>query len=80
MKWQNGHGLNDPSFNGRRLTTCQPDLPNTPELVVGFVSRYDNVVRAIHAAPADAPTEVEYVRGQLIGEPVRIEAVRRVSR
>ena len=36
-----------------------------------------DVVRAIHAAPADAPTEVEYVRGQIIEEPVTIISVRR---
>lgn len=36
-----------------------------------------DVVRAIHAAPANAPTEVEYVRGQILEEPVSIVSVRR---
>ena len=36
-----------------------------------------DVVHAIHAAPANAPTENEYVRGQIIEEPVAIISVRR---
>lgn len=47
--------------------------------VFGRVVAGMDVVRAIHAAPADAPTEFEYFRGQLLGEPVRIETVRRAS-
>ena len=35
------------------------------------------VVHAIHASPADAPTDSEYVKGQIIEEPVRIVSVRR---
>lgn len=37
------------------------------------------VIRRIHAAPADAPTEFEYFRGQLLAEPVVIESLRRAS-
>ncbi len=48
--------------------------------VFGRVVAGMETVRAIHAAPADAPTEFEYFRGQLLEEPVRIESVRRVSR
>ncbi|MDX1499766.1 MAG: peptidylprolyl isomerase [Woeseiaceae bacterium] len=47
--------------------------------VFGRVVDGMDVVRAIHAAPADAPTEFEYFRGQLLEEPVLIETVRRVS-
>jgi peptidyl-prolyl cis-trans isomerase A (cyclophilin A) len=35
------------------------------------------VVRAIHGAPANAPTDVEYVKGQILDEPVGIVSVRR---
>ena len=37
-----------------------------------------DVVRAIHAAPANAPTADAYVRGQLLEEPVLIQSVRRL--
>lgn len=47
--------------------------------VFGRVVDGMDVVRAIHAAPADAATEFEYFRGQLLEAPVRIESVRRVS-
>ena len=47
--------------------------------VFGRVTAGMDVVRAIHSAPADAPTEFEYFRGQLLEEPVVIEAVTRVS-
>ena len=36
-----------------------------------------DVVRTIHASPANAPTNDQYVRGQILEEPVVIEAVRR---
>lgn len=45
--------------------------------VFGRVVRGMDVVRAIHAAPADAPTDIEYVRGQLLEQPVVIRRVRR---
>ena len=48
--------------------------------VFGKVVSGMEVVRTIHAAPVDAPTEFEYFRGQLLEEPVVIESVRRVSR
>ena len=47
--------------------------------VFGRVVAGMDVVRAIHAAPADAPTEFEYFRGQLLEEPVAIESFKRVS-
>ena len=45
--------------------------------VFGRVVRGMDVVRAIHAAPADAPTDIEYVRGQILEQPVVIRRVRR---
>lgn len=36
-----------------------------------------DVVRAIHAAPADASTDDEYVRGQMLEAPIVISAARR---
>ena len=39
-----------------------------------------DVVRAIHQAPSDGPAYSEYVKGQIIEEPVVIESVRRVQR
>ena len=48
--------------------------------VFGRVVAGMDAVRAIHAAPADAPTEFEYFRGQLLDEPVVIESLTRVSR
>ena len=48
--------------------------------VFGRVVAGMDVIRAIHAAPADAPTEFEYFRGQLLEEPVVIESVTRASR
>ncbi len=47
--------------------------------VFGRVVAGMDVVRAIHATPADAPTELEYFRGQLLQEPVEIESLTRVS-
>lgn len=43
----------------------------------GRVVQGMQVVRAIHALPADAPTDDDYVRGQLFGKPVAILSVRR---
>lgn len=37
-----------------------------------------DVVHAIHQAPADAPTEIEYFQNQLINEPVTIISLRRL--
>ena len=37
------------------------------------------VVRAIHQRPADAPTDNEYIKGQLLSEPVIVRSVRRVD-
>ena len=48
--------------------------------VFGRVVAGMEVVRVIHTAPADAPTEFEYFRGQLLEEPVVIESLTRVSR
>jgi peptidyl-prolyl cis-trans isomerase A (cyclophilin A) len=45
--------------------------------VFGRVVDGMEVVRAIHEAPADAPTEFEYFQNQLINEPIVIESVRR---
>ncbi len=45
--------------------------------VFGQVVAGMDVVRAIHQAPADAPTEFAYFENQLINEPVVIESVRR---
>ena len=45
--------------------------------VFGQVVSGMDVVNAIHQAPADAPTEVEYFQNQLINEPVVIESVKR---
>ena len=42
--------------------------------VFGQVVAGMDVVRAIHASPADAPTEFEYFQNQLINEPVMIES------
>lgn len=38
-----------------------------------------DVVRKIHASPADAPSESPYTAGQIIGEPVVIRSVRRAA-
>ena len=43
----------------------------------GRVTEGMDVVRRIHALPANAPTEDAYVRGQLLDEPVRIVSARR---
>ena len=45
--------------------------------VFGQVVAGMDVVRAIHQAPADAPTEFEYFQNQLINEPVVIISLRR---
>lgn len=47
--------------------------------VFGQVVAGMDVVRAIHQAPADAPTEFAYFENQLINEPIVIESVRRSS-
>jgi len=38
----------------------------------GRVVRGMDIVRKIHAMPADGPAETEYMRGQMLTEPVRI--------
>jgi peptidyl-prolyl cis-trans isomerase A (cyclophilin A) len=38
-----------------------------------------DVVRAINALPADAPSESEYTQGQILADPVVISKVRRVD-
>jgi peptidyl-prolyl cis-trans isomerase A (cyclophilin A) len=45
--------------------------------VFGRVVSGMDVVRAIHIAPADAPTDDDYVRNQIINEPVAIISLRR---
>ena len=45
--------------------------------VFGRVVAGMDVVHAIHQAPADAPTEFEYFRNQLINEPVEIISLQR---
>ena len=45
--------------------------------VFGRVVDGMDVVRRINAMPADAPVEDEYVRGQILAEPVRFEARRK---
>ena len=47
--------------------------------VFGQVVEGMDVVRDIQALPADAPTEFEYFKGQLLREPVEITSARRVS-
>ena len=46
--------------------------------VFGRVIEGMDVVRAIHAAPANAQTDNEYLKGQLLEQPVVIESVQRV--
>ncbi|MBT8099139.1 MAG: peptidylprolyl isomerase [Gammaproteobacteria bacterium] len=46
--------------------------------VFGRVVEGFDVVRAIHEAPADGPTEFDYFKGQLLKPPVAIRAVKRV--
>ena len=48
--------------------------------VFGRVIGGMEVVRKVHTAPANAPTDLEYFRGQLLEEPVVIESVTRASR
>ena len=60
-------------FGGRRNADGQGFA------VFGRVIRGMDVVRAIHDAPADRPTEIEYFRNQLINEPVTITSLRRVA-
>lgn len=48
--------------------------------VFGQVVDGMDVVRAIHEAPADAPTDIDYFSGQLLGNPVVIRSLRRVGR
>lgn len=45
----------------------------------GKVTRGMDLVRKIHAVPADAPSDSEYTRGQIIEAPVEISAVRRLD-
>jgi len=47
--------------------------------VFGKVVNGMDVVRAIHNAPADAPTEFEYFQGQLLENPVVISEMRRTQ-
>lgn len=47
--------------------------------VFGRVVDGMKVVRAIHQRPADAPTDNEYIKGQLLSEPVIVRSVRRVD-
>ena len=47
--------------------------------VFGRVVEGMDVVRAIHESPANAPTEFEYLRNQLINEPVEIISLKRVE-
>jgi len=47
--------------------------------VFGQVVAGMDVVRAIHQAPADTPTEFAYFENQLINAPIVIESVRRSS-
>ncbi|MCH8866516.1 MAG: peptidylprolyl isomerase [Proteobacteria bacterium] len=46
--------------------------------VFGRVVDGMDIVRAIHESPADAPTEIEYFRGQLLEEPVEIVSLQRL--
>lgn len=46
--------------------------------VFGRVVAGMDVVRAIHQSPADAPTESEYVAGQILEEPVTIVSIERL--
>ena len=46
---------------------------------IGRVVDGMDIVRAIHARPADAPTEFAYFEGQLLTEPVRIVGARRLD-
>lgn len=45
--------------------------------VFGRVVDGMDVVTAIHASPSDAPVENEYIKGQILEEPVQILSVRR---
>lgn len=45
---------------------------------IGRVVEGMDVVHAIHASPANAPTDFAYFEGQLLTEPVRIVAARRL--
>lgn len=47
--------------------------------VFGGVVRGMDVVRRIHGMKADAPTDDQYVRGQLLNEPVKIRKAARVA-
>ncbi|MDH3266502.1 MAG: peptidylprolyl isomerase [Gammaproteobacteria bacterium] len=47
--------------------------------VFGRVVDGMDVVKAIHAQPANAPAESAYVAGQILAEPVAIQSVRRVA-
>lgn len=47
--------------------------------VFGRVVDGMDVVHAIHESPADAPTDNEYIKGQLLSEPVIVRSVRRVD-
>ena len=48
--------------------------------VFGHVVEGMDVVRAIQQLPADQPTDNEYMKGQLLGEPVKILAARRAKK
>lgn len=47
--------------------------------VFGYVVSGMDVIRSIHSSPADAPTELEYFRGQLLDEPIVITSIRRIQ-
>jgi peptidyl-prolyl cis-trans isomerase A (cyclophilin A) len=48
--------------------------------VFGQVVEGMDVVRAIQQLPADQPTDNEYLKGQLLGEPVKILSARRATK
>jgi peptidyl-prolyl cis-trans isomerase A (cyclophilin A) len=47
--------------------------------VFGRVIKGMDVVRAIHNSPADSPTDDEYVKGQILEQPVVISEIRRTQ-
>ena len=47
--------------------------------VFGQVTGGMDVVARIHAGEADAPTDIEYIQGQILTTPVRIVSVRRMQ-
>ncbi len=47
--------------------------------VFGQITAGMDVVARIHAAEADAPTDIEYIEGQILTTPVRIVSVQRIQ-